>query len=148
MEKIKAKKAEVLKALKTNRAKHIAEYKEALKGYRVKCAKLLEKELTKIEAGKKFNMYFSVNEPQSYEKDYNLAIEMLEMDINDTVELTRNEFSNYIKDDWNWKNSFSVTNSGYVGIGTTGPSGTSGTVGYSGYGGAARTVKFSKEELT
>ena len=128
MDRIKAKKEEVLETLKENRIVHIAEYKEAIKGYRIKSAELLEKELSLIEWGGKFNMRFSINKPISYEADYDISIEMLEMDIEDIVTLTKTQFRNYIKDDWNWTDDFKMGNRGFSGY--TGATGYSGTKGY------------------
>lgn len=139
MDKIKVNKKNVLKTLYENRKKHIDEYKDALRAYRVKCAELLDKKLKQVEEGEKFDMYFDVDEPTSHEKDYDMAIEMLEMDVDDTVTLTRQQFSYYIKDDWNWKDTFIYTNSGL--------SGYTGTTGYSGTGGNFKTIKFADDEV-
>ena len=38
---------------------------------------------------------------------------MLEMSVDDEIELTEEEFSNIILDDWNWKRNFARLNSNY-----------------------------------
>ena len=145
MDRIKANKEIVLKALKTNRTKHIEDYKIALRGYRVESAKLLEKMLARVEEGKTFSFenFYELEKPETHEKDYDLAIEMLEMDVDINVELTTQQFSFYIKDDWHWKRTFS---SGLAHYGSSGSSGTSGTAGYTGTTGD-KIVNFSKDEL-
>ena len=47
-------------------------------------------------------------------KDYDRAIGMLEMSIDNEVEITSLEFQHYIQDDWGWKNSFLLSNTKYL----------------------------------
>jgi hypothetical protein len=122
MNKIIVRKDELLEKLKKNKEKHVGEYKEAIRGYRVKCAELLDKELQLVESGEEFTLGFNVTKPRSYEEDYIRVIEMLEMSIEDVVELDHTEFANYVMDNWAWKQSFSASNSSYRGYS-----------GYSGY---------------
>jgi hypothetical protein len=137
MKSIKVNKDDLLTTLKANKDQHVKEYKEALRGYRVRAAVALSEELKNIEEGREFNTYFSLNKPVSYEKEYATVIGMLEMDLFSEVELDMTEFVKYVNDDWSWKSSFSSSNSGYSGY-----SGVSGYSGYSGFSG----IKFSKEE--
>ncbi len=37
-----------------------------------------------------------------------------EMDVNENVTLDANEFSNYVMDDWSWKEQFNTSNSLYL----------------------------------
>src|SRR3972149_463720 len=128
MKTIKVNKTELISVLKKNKDQHVKDYKKALRGYRVQAAEALSKELTKIKEGHEFNTYFSLNKPVSYEKEYATVIGMLEMDLLTEVELDMSEFVKYVNDDWSWKSSFSLSNSGYMG--------------YSGVAG----IKFSEEE--
>jgi len=140
MDNIKVKKEELLEVLKTNKEKHILEFKEALRGYRIKSAELLSDQLAKVENGEDFTMNFNLPKPVSHESEYELAISMLTMDVDKTVELDQHEFSCYVKDNWQWKSSFSHINSGY-----SGTSGSTGTAGYSG-GTGTSYVTFSEQE--
>jgi hypothetical protein len=38
---------------------------------------------------------------------------MLEMSKEDTIELTQQEFSQYVQDDWHWKDQFLFSNMNY-----------------------------------
>lgn len=141
MKKVRVNKDELLGILVENRKKHKNEYKESIKAYRVKAADLLNKELQKIISGKKFDLNFDLTKPQCHEKDYDLAIKMVEMSVDDILELEQYEFNQLVNDEWNWKSSFRVSvysNSSYSGAtyisGTSGSSGTSGTDGYCGIG--------------
>jgi hypothetical protein len=52
--------------------------------------------------------------PVSYKTEYDTAIQMLEWDTSDEVELTRQEFTQYVMDSWIWKSSFLNTTSNYT----------------------------------
>lgn len=119
MNTITVKKLDLLIKLRENKEAHVEKYKEALRGYRVKAAEELTKKLEKVRSGKKFDLYSKLNEPNSHEKEYTTVIEMLEFDIKDQVEVTEQEFKAWVKDDWTWKSSFTSSNSGYIGIGTS-----------------------------
>jgi len=124
MQKILVKKADLLNKLQENKEKHKKFVEEAKKGYILLTKKKLEILLKKVEKNKivNFNELYGLRQPMDKTKEYDVAIEMLQMDVNDTVELTHEEFLNYVKDQWNWTRDFLTTNLGYVGIGTSTPS--------------------------
>jgi len=130
MKKVRVNKKDLLEILCENRKKHKEQYKVSIKAFRVKAADLLNKELQKIIAGKKFETYFDLQKPVSHEKDYDLVIKMVEMSVDDILELEQNEFNQLVNDEWTWKSSFRseiYSNSGYSG--SSGISGTSGSSG-------------------
>lgn len=145
MEKIRVNKQELLEIIKTNCEKHKKEYLESIKAYRVKAANLLTDELNKIVSGEKFKVNFELIKPESHEKEYNIAIKMLEMSVDDVVEIEHNEFDQLVNDEWNWKRSFTssyMSNSYYIGQTTYGTSGLGGASGISG-----STINFAEDEL-
>lgn len=110
----------LLKKLRTNRAKHLKAYETAKKGW----AKLLEKELkTKLAvlAGDKVRgpdkhkslSRIASQKPTHYLAYYDQAIEMLEFTLDETIALDAEQFQQYFKDEWNWKSSFTTSNSVY-----------------------------------
>ena len=46
--------------------------------------------------------------------DYDRAIGMLEMEVNDEVTIDQEEYSNYVSDDWAWKHQWSLSNINYM----------------------------------
>ena len=106
---------DLIKILKENRIKHIAEFKEAFEGYLVKIGEVLKEETKKHKAGKDYSRGFSLSliVPTSYEKEYTVIIEMLEHCTDDTIMLDRSSFTSYVMDEWQWKNSFTSTTSLY-----------------------------------
>jgi len=140
MKTVRVNKKDLLEILCENRKNHKEQYKDSIKSFRVKSADLLNKELQKIIAGKKFQINFDLQKPISHEKDYDLVIKMVEMSVDDILQLEQSEFNQLVNDEWNWKSSFrlsvysnySYTGFSGIGSGTSGSSGSSGTSGSSG----------------
>lgn len=154
MENIRVSKQELLKVVRENREKHKTEYLEAIKAYRVKAADLLNQELQKIVSGDKFQVRFDLVKPESHEKEYDLAIKMLEMSVDETIEISQQEFNELVNDEWNWKYSFNTayfSNRTYVGLhtisGSTGTSGPAGDMGISGTSGTSLEINFAEDEI-
>lgn len=113
-------KEKLLTVLRNNRTKHIEEYKLAVIGFKQKCKKALEDKLEALnnEAFKDSQLnkvlYFALTPPKSMEEEYDQVIEMLEFSKNQEITLDRNQFSSWVKDDWDWKQSVGATNSFYA----------------------------------
>lgn len=138
MESVRVNKDELLSVLKENRRKHKAEYKEAIRAFRVKAVDTFNRELQKAIAGKKFENSVHLSKPESHEKDYDLAIKMVEMSVDKVLKLEQSEFNQLVNDEWSWKSSFRNAVSGSTGY--------SGYSGISGYNGTAGFI--SKEDAT
>jgi len=106
--------SKLLETLRKNRETHIAEYNEALKGYREACIAKLKENLDNAIAGKDFTTSINIYKPQSYEKDYSRAISMLEWSTETEVELSAREFDQYVNDEWQWAEGFKTVNSMYL----------------------------------
>jgi acetolactate synthase regulatory subunit len=116
MKSLKFKKEFVLNALNANRAKHAKIYEEAMTSYRAKAAEILINTLSKVQGGKRFKLFFNLSEPMQYMKEYDRAIDMLTHSVDtESVELTQQEYAQYIQDDWAWQRDFLVGNSMYSG---------------------------------
>ena len=133
MDKITVTKDALLAKLKENRNTHEQVYKDAVEKYKEAIVFYLKKALARAEKGKKVNHYISVVEPTNNLKDYDRVIGMLEMSTQTTIQLDSNEYSQYVLDDWNWKDTFS-NSSGLYGAGR---------FGYSGYTGSAGSASVS-----
>jgi len=53
-------------------------------------------------------------QPKDYTGEYDRAIKMLEMSVDETIEITSAEFQNFVQDIWNWSRDWALSNSGYV----------------------------------
>ena len=110
---ISVNKDELLVKLEENRAKHREIYEEAVVGYRKCVIEMLEERLDEIKDGGKINMSFAVVEPQNHTREYDIAIEMVKMAVDDTIELDQHQFQNYVMDEWNWTQNFLYCNANY-----------------------------------
>lgn len=114
MRSIEVDKATLLSALKSNREKHIQEYKEARAAFHVRAADALRALADKVRAGDTcLNVQMPL--PTSHEEDYDTAIGMLEWETREKVTVTTEEFESYVMDKWDWQKSFSSTVSNYKG---------------------------------
>ena len=115
MDKVKVQKHELESILKTNRDKHVEEYKEALGGYYIQAQKDFEKELAKIKAGKEFHTYFrKLNKPESHVKEYNDVIDMLGVTTAVEVYISMEDYLKYYKNEWIWCASWKLSNTPYA----------------------------------
>ena len=114
MKTVIVRKDELLDTLRINRSKHREVFEQAQKGYRIKAIKLLDAALKDAERGLEIRTYIELESPIDQTRDYDRVISMLEMSVDTKVELSENEFSQYVLDDWNWKRQFLTTNSMYM----------------------------------
>ena len=113
MQSVTIKKAELLAALTENRTAHRAIFLEAQEGYRVEVIKQLDEFLKDAREGRKITSCVEFQEPIDQTKDYDRAIKMLEMSIDDEIKLSEQDFRAYVMDDWSWKEQFLFSNSAY-----------------------------------
>ncbi len=113
MKTIEVNKTKLLEIIKKNRDAHRALFEEAWEGYRQESIRVHEENLKALRSGKKVAVVFYEQAPQDHTKDYDLVIRMLEMDISSTIELDQQQFSNYVDDNWNWKQQWVGGNAKY-----------------------------------
>lgn len=115
MKTVKVATLDLLQHLKTNREKHVIEFAEAMVGYRAAVIAKLKERLVLAEAGEDVNLFSNISKPQCQLASYDEAISMLAWSRDDEIELDRNEFRQYVQDEWSWKNEFVTTASLYKG---------------------------------
>jgi len=127
MKEVNIKKSEVLEALKKNREQFKKDYTVALEGYRLSIINIMGNYLRdfkklKLEEIDTFpNVPYSYNKPQNHTEEFDTAISMLELEVNDTITLTANEYKQYFLNKWSWYERWRVDNEGNIGIGTDSP---------------------------
>jgi len=102
----------LLEKLQGNRDKHSNTYEEAMEAWHNKVIITLEKELVKAKKNKTYQPVIHVSKPNSYEDSYDRVIDMLNASLDAEFILTSTEFSQYVRDDWEWKQAFTTTVSG------------------------------------
>lgn len=114
MEKIKIKVKDLLEKINANREQHAKDYRESDAGFKEQAIKALESALEDAKCNKCVRLTFNdLIRPVSYLKDYDKAIMMLEMCTEKEIEVSSIEFSQYVMDEWNWKQSFLLSNMKY-----------------------------------
>ncbi len=84
---IVAKRDDLLKTLRTNRAAHAVVVDEARKGYLTSAAEALKAKSEQIRDGKVVALRFTLEVPRDHTSVYDTAIKMLELHLSETVEL-------------------------------------------------------------
>jgi len=116
MKTIKIDKNELLVILRKNELQHISDYKESVEDYINVVLLISQQNLTIAQIGdiSKFgNIKYVPSKPISYESYYKKAICMLELSVETIIELSDQDFSQLVLDEWSWKNSFENSNSIY-----------------------------------
>jgi hypothetical protein len=100
--KITVSKAQLLKTLQDNREKHEETFTDALDGYYTAVIAALGEKLRLAKERKKVDLYISYSVPRNHAGDYDRAIGMLKWHTGETFELTEQEYSSYVMDNWSW----------------------------------------------
>lgn len=130
--KVTVNKTDLLTKLTENKSKHIREYNSAVAEYK-KLAQLelkdkqekivgaLQKLLEKVKSSEgpvtlviDEDLFFDLNPPVSHEEDYNEIIEMVKWEVEDKIELDSIEFTQYVMDNWAWKEELKNTRTFYA----------------------------------
>ena len=95
---------ELLERLKANRNKHAQEFDAAIAEWQ----KDLKSALSEIEPDKHTKWpeileRLEYARPESHVHEYDQAIDMFEMSVNDTIKLDSNSFNTFCRDEWGWK---------------------------------------------
>lgn len=116
MNAIKMNRLELLGIVKENKIKHIAEFEEAVGDYKTLVLQIAagNAKLAKTADLEQFKKMKAVpGAPTSYEASYKRAIRMLELCVEDVIEVEEDVFNQLVLDEWDWKRSFTMSNSTY-----------------------------------
>ena len=113
MEKIKVPKVRLLEILKANRQKHRGIFELAVQGYREAALTLFEEQIVLIKANRPFQGLVALIQPVDQTEDYDRAIAMLEMSVDEFIDLSEADFRSYVQDKWAWKKQWAASNRAY-----------------------------------
>lgn len=113
MDQVKVKKADLIVIMRENLAGHQAIFDEAVVGYQKAAEKILEKHLARVKKGSLARVYIDIPVPVNHTREYDRAIAMLGMSVEDEVTISQRDFASFAMDDWQWKREFIETNSAY-----------------------------------
>ena len=97
-----------------NRDGHREVFEEALEGYRRLLQRELQQRISDLKRGLRIDQYIGLPEPQDHTADYDRVITMAEMSIDDTIQLSEDEFAMYVMDQWRWKQDFAESTLCYL----------------------------------
>lgn len=119
MDSITVNKQNLIETLKTNRDEHQAIYAKAVLAYKaryVEEAKRFADEAVRSAAiGARFVAFNYPPVPEEHTDDFDRAIQMLEWDLSDTVDLSTHEFAQYVQNNWGWAKTFTSNTVSYTG---------------------------------
>lgn len=109
MKSVKIDRLELLEIVKQNAEKHIRDYEESVEDYKVLVAKLAKANLKLANTGdlKEISKMKKIpSEPVAYADNYNRALRMLDLSVEETIEIEEHIFNQLVLDEWGWKQSF------------------------------------------
>lgn len=109
----RVKKGLLIESLRKNKDTHRATFEKALDDYKVAVVAELEERLEDARKGKRLNQTFFLQQPEDHTRDYERVIKQLEMDVDDEVDLSEQEFAAYVMDQWSWTQQFTQTSQMY-----------------------------------
>lgn len=138
---VEVNRVKLIETLESNRVKHVADYEEAMAGYKSVLLSKIESafEDTKKQMQESYDemksriaaftdadiakqqdhfclvesVYCELKVPRSYAKEYDAAIDMAKWDVRETLELTHAEFTCFVRDQWDWKSGFEAVSMMY-----------------------------------
>jgi hypothetical protein len=114
MNKVRVDKPTIVARITENRRNHRAVYERAMEGYRKKAVARLNDVIDALKEGKSPNLYVNLPVPEDHTGDYDVILDMLSSSIDNYVELDEHGFRRFVRDEWEWKERFNITNSGYI----------------------------------
>jgi hypothetical protein len=112
-------KIQLINILKENLKKHAEDLDKVLINYRQEMIIKFQDHLTMFKTANtpKDIMELELNmwpqKPISHIDDYNKALRMAELSVDDVIELDEREFSKFVMDEWAWKQEFEMTKTLY-----------------------------------
>jgi hypothetical protein len=123
MDNTKINREKLLTIVRDNLVKHQNEFKESLVDFAKAMTVIAEKnkrislknlKLVKADVNSKLEQpvgYLAA--PRSYETEYNRAIRMLELSVDENIVVEQDVFNQLVLDEWSWKQLFVGTSSMY-----------------------------------
>jgi len=114
MRQVRIERVDLLEALKQNLTGHRHIFLEAQEGYRKMMMEELTRMLEEAAAGKQIRRQVTIPEPTDHSEDYESVILMLEMCVDKVIEITVEDFQQFVMDNWGWKRKWTDVTSSYT----------------------------------
>lgn len=111
--KVKVKLSDLISALEKNKQKHLDDYKIACEVYWEEAESELKKLYKEVKAKTAKQIYLHKNPPINNEKLYDKYIGMFTLTVDETIEITTEDYGCIVDDSWSWAVSASTANAFY-----------------------------------
>jgi hypothetical protein len=111
---VNARQADSPRGSRPYRDEHRSTFEKAQEVYRTKMIEELDRALADAKAGSQIKRAWALPEPEDHTEDYDQAIEMLEMEVEDTVTIDSDTFRQLVQNRWYWERSFATNTMSYV----------------------------------
>jgi len=109
---ISVERKKLIGILQENRAKHEADYEKSVEGYKKFLVEHAAANVDRAASGKHPNP-FPHRKPGNYLPQYDRALGMLALSVDDNVGLSAYDYARFVDDDWDWKDEFVTSTSVY-----------------------------------
>ena len=107
-ESIRVRRDKVLTTLKQNKEMHCKQFEEAIEGWidsaKAKAFEVLQE--LQSDKARETDILIHLPKPVSFEKEYEKAIKMFELEVRDEVDISNSDFQRFFLDEWSWKHDF------------------------------------------
>ncbi len=114
---IKVSKSKLLEQVDINREKHLVDFEEADKAYKLAVVEFLQKALKSAKNGDfeslRADYQHFPSKPTNHVEDYDTLIKKLEMSLDEEFTLSDDEFRQFVLDNWSWKRHFEAVSMAY-----------------------------------
>jgi hypothetical protein len=114
MKQVTVQKDKAIAVLRKNRESHRIQFLQALDGWQQTAIEQIEKLAEDARNKHLSEAYLNLPRPEDHTADYDRVIQMLEMEVADTVEFSEQEFAQYIQDNWGWREQWGASNHAYL----------------------------------
>ena len=115
MPTIKVRTRDIKETIFQNRRKHKDAYRAALSEFKCQMAKAYDKaKQALLDSGEAKQSFHEIREPRSWEAEYTDALSMAEAHCCDTMDLSEQDFKQFMLDEWDWTDDFNHLTQAYL----------------------------------
>ena len=114
MNTVKVRKTDLIATITENRDAHRETFLAAQEKFRERVVEALDQRLEEARAGKRVSLTISLPEPVDYTEEYQRALDMLEWEIADEVELDQEGFAQLVRNEWSWARHWAQNSLAYT----------------------------------
>ena len=111
---INVNKEKLIAQILANKENHVKEYEKAVVAYKKEALKQLAEQTKRVEEGA-LDAKLELIEPVNNAKNYDKIVDMFQWEENEIVELSQDEFREYVQDETEFAQRAKMSNAYYIG---------------------------------